>query len=56
MDISYDVVTCIGKDHLEIGIRSLRSLIKFSQAKKIFAISSHKNIIFIKEIYQSSNI
>ena len=40
---TYDVVTCMSKEHLEIGIRAIRSLIKLSEANKIFVITSNKN-------------
>lgn len=46
---SYDVVTCISANHLEIGIRAIRSLIKLSEAQKIFIITSKKNINFLKK-------
>ena len=48
MKNTYDVVTCISKNHLEIGIRAIRSLIKLSEAKRIFIITSKKNINFFK--------
>ena len=40
---TYDVVTCMSKEHLEVGIRAIRSLIKLSEANKIFVITSNKN-------------
>jgi len=49
MENSYDVVTCISKEHLEVGIRAIRSLIKLSDAKRIFVITSNKNIIVLKK-------
>ena len=55
MKNTYDVVTCISKNHLEIGIRAIRSLIKLSEAKKIFVITSKKNINFIKKNFLREN-
>ena len=49
MKNTYDVVTCISKNHLEIGVRAIRSLIKLSEAQKIFVITSKKNINFLKK-------
>ena len=46
---TYDVVTCMSKEHLEIGIRAIRSLIKLSEANKIFVITSNKNKNFLQK-------
>ena len=55
MKNTYDVVTCISKNHLEIGIRAIRSLIKLSEAKRIFVITSNKNINFFKKNFPREN-
>lgn len=49
MSNNYDVVTCLSKEHLEIGIRAIRSLIKLSEANKIFVITSNKNKNFLQK-------
>ncbi len=49
MNITYDVVTCISRHHLDIGVRCIRSLIRFSDANKIFVITATKNISFLKK-------
>ncbi len=49
MSNTYDVVTCVSKEHLEIGIRAIRSLIKLSEANKIFVITSNKNKNFFQK-------
>lgn len=36
----YDVATCVGEKHIDVAIKSIRSLLLFSNARKIFAISS----------------
>ncbi len=45
----YDVVTCIGKKHIDVAIKSIRSLLLFSDARKIVAISSVQILDQIKK-------
>ena len=52
-NIPYDVVTCISRQHLDIGVRSIRSLIKFSDANKIIVITANENINFLKKNFLS---
>ncbi|MBW4645209.1 MAG: hypothetical protein KME23_19820 [Goleter apudmare HA4340-LM2] len=40
MSLIYDVVTCVGKKNIDIAIKSIGSLLLFSDARKIFVISS----------------
>ncbi|ABM72913.1 Hypothetical protein P9515_17061 [Prochlorococcus marinus str. MIT 9515] len=55
MKNSYDIVTCISNNHLEIGIRAIRSLIELSEAKRIFIITPKKNINFFKQNFPKEN-
>jgi hypothetical protein len=38
--MTYDIVTCIGKNHIDIAVKSIRSLLMFSDARTIFVITS----------------
>lgn len=53
----YDVATCVGEKHIDVAIKSIRSLLLFSDARKIFAISSARILDQIeKEVGQEPRI
>ena len=39
----FDVVSCVSDSHVEIAIKSIRSLIKYPDAQRYFIISSRDN-------------
>ncbi len=54
-NITDDIVTCISRYHLDIGFRSNRSLIRFSEANKIVVITANENINFLKKNFPNEN-
>ena len=55
MLFKFDIVTCVSDSHLEIAIKSIRSLIKFSGAERYFIIASRENNNFIKKNFSNKN-
>lgn len=45
----FDIVSCVSDTHVEIAIKSIRSLIKYSGAKRYFIISTKDNNKYIKK-------
>lgn len=46
--MNYDAVMCVGKHHIDIGIKSIRSLLLFTEAGKIFVVSPRPVLDSIK--------
>jgi len=46
----YDAILCVGGKHIDIAVKSIRSLLHFSNARKIFVISSIQTLEHIRKI------
>jgi len=52
--MTYDAVLCVSSAHTAIAQKAIRSLVLFSQARKIFVITSSKNNSFFQNILDST--